>query len=362
MPNLSGIWTVTQQMQAKGASTWPAVPGAPTIGTATAGGNNCGSVTFSAPACAGFPATITGYRVISTPGCFSNTGASSPVVVSGLTLGTSYTFKAQATNTTGYGVLSAASNSITATLASCAIYTVAGAYSWVAPTGVTSVAVLAVGSGGQGNNNNGGGGGGLGYKNNYTVIPGNSYTVNVGCSYFVSTAVVKGGQGASAITAGTYTGDGGGNGGAGGCGCAPNYCGGGGGGAGGYSAAGGAGGIYGGSNGANGAGGGGGGGRGRPGSGAAGSGGGVGIYGSGSNGDGGTPCNSGGGKGGSSGANGGNVGGGSYSTPGGNYGGGGGGGGTGRISTGVSLGAVRIVWAVCGIRGTPSFPSTNVGA
>ena len=33
----SGNWTVTQQVQAKGAGTWPAPPGAPTIGTATGG-------------------------------------------------------------------------------------------------------------------------------------------------------------------------------------------------------------------------------------------------------------------------------------------------------------------------------------
>ena len=169
MPNFSGIWTVTQQMQAKGASTWPTPPGAPTIGTATAGTNACASVTFSAPSCTGYPAGVTGYRVISTPGCFSATGASSPLTVTGLTIGTSYTFKAQATNTAGYGVLSSASNSITATVATSAAYTSAGTYTWIAPSSVTSVAVVAVGGGGNAigetfGNGNGrsGGGGGLG--------------------------------------------------------------------------------------------------------------------------------------------------------------------------------------------------------
>ena len=90
----------------------------------------------------------------------------------------------------------------------------AGTYSWVAPAGVFHVSVVAVGAGAGG-----GGGGGLGYKNNYAVTPGSSYTVQTGgnptnCSYFVSTAVVKGGGGVTGGSGGTYTGDGGGNGGA----------------------------------------------------------------------------------------------------------------------------------------------------
>ena len=101
-------------------------------------------------------------------------------------------------------------------------YTTAGTYSWVAPAGVTRVSVLAVGggSGGGGGFTTGvfygtGGGGGLGYKNNYTVVPASSYTVVVGDksaanpfgtttagdSYFVSTAVVKGGGAKGANTA-----------------------------------------------------------------------------------------------------------------------------------------------------------------
>jgi len=188
MPNFSGIWSVTQQMQAKGASTWPATPGAPTIGTATAGSALCASVTFTAPACAGYPASITGYRVVSTPGCFTATGASSPLTVTGLTDATSYTFKAQATNATGYGPLSCASNSITASNAGSQAYTTAGTYTWVAPAGVTSVSVVAVGAGAGGAGNSGGlglaggGGGGLAYANNISVTPGNSYAVKVAAS------------------------------------------------------------------------------------------------------------------------------------------------------------------------------------
>ena len=137
-------------------------------------------------------------------------------------------------------------------------YTTPGSYSWTCPTGVTSVSVVAVGGGGVGNDaSNGGGaggGGGLGYKNNISVTPGQSYTVVVGAapaqdsgndggdSYFINTSTVKGGGGDGSTTSnggngGTYTGDGGGNGGAGGAGGSTYE--GGGGGAGGYSADGG---------------------------------------------------------------------------------------------------------------------------
>ena len=86
------------------------VPDAPTIGTATAGVNSA-SVTFTAPANVGGGA-ITGYSVVSTPGGFVGTGASSPVTVSGLSTGTAYTFKVFATNVYGPSLFSAASNSV----------------------------------------------------------------------------------------------------------------------------------------------------------------------------------------------------------------------------------------------------------
>ena len=42
MPNFSGIWTVTQQMQAVGQSIWPGLP--PPIGTAFGGGFYAGQI------------------------------------------------------------------------------------------------------------------------------------------------------------------------------------------------------------------------------------------------------------------------------------------------------------------------------
>jgi hypothetical protein len=103
-------------MQARGGNTWPAVPGAPTSPVATAG-NASASVAFVAPANTGFPANaITGYRVTSSPGGFTGTGLTSPVVVTGLTNGTAYTFTVAAQNVNGYGPESVASNSVTPVL------------------------------------------------------------------------------------------------------------------------------------------------------------------------------------------------------------------------------------------------------
>ncbi|MBV5342835.1 fibronectin type III domain-containing protein, partial [bacterium] len=56
---------------------------------------------------------ISGYTVTSNPGGLTATGASSPLVVTGLTNGTAYTFTVTATNTQGTGAASTASNSIT---------------------------------------------------------------------------------------------------------------------------------------------------------------------------------------------------------------------------------------------------------
>ena len=240
-----------------------------------------------------------------------------------------------------------------------AAFTTHGTTTWTAPAGVTSVSVVAVGGGGCGNlyhngYNTGGGGGGLGWKNNITVTPGNSYTVVVGQggqrsynggpggngqdSYFIDTSTVKGGGGYGAApnnpAGGDYTGDGGGNGGRGGNVTNKNPVGsivGGGGGAGGYS---GNGGNAGGNNCSNinpcqgqaGSGGAGGGGKG--------AGGGVGIFGEGASG---AQVTSGAGNPGSGGLGKVYGGGGEYWDPGGD-------------------GAVRIMWGA-----GRSFPSTNAG-
>lgn len=269
MPNFNGMWTSRQQMQARGAATWPAAPGAPTSVSATAGDAQA-TVSFTAPADTGFPAgAITGYRVTASPGGLTATGSSSPITITGLTNFTSYTFTVAAQNANGYGPESAPSASVTPSPPQQVAYTTPGTYSWVAPANLSpaTVSVVCVGGGGAGYGNTStsgagaaGGGGGLGYKNNISVTSGNSYTVVVGSggaatlnsvqngtdSYFINTGTVKGGGGAGGSgygggaaggSGGSYTGDGGGNGGNGGAGVGggPNYWPAGGGGAGGYS-------------------------------------------------------------------------------------------------------------------------------
>lgn len=86
------------------------VPGAPTGVSATVG-NAQATVSFTAPSDGG-GAAITGYTVTGTPGG-SQSGASSPIVVTGLTNGTAYTFTVHATNAVGNGPESSASGSVT---------------------------------------------------------------------------------------------------------------------------------------------------------------------------------------------------------------------------------------------------------
>ena len=81
------------------------VPGAPTIGTTLAGQSQV-SIAFTAPASNG-GAAITSYTASCTPGGFSATGATSPLVVTGLTTGTTYDCSVVATNAVGSGAASA---------------------------------------------------------------------------------------------------------------------------------------------------------------------------------------------------------------------------------------------------------------
>jgi large repetitive protein len=93
------------------------VPGAPTIGTATAGDAQA-AVAFTPPADDG-GSPITSYTVTAkdatdpASGGQAATGTGSPITVTGLTNGDSYTFTVKATNVAGTGPASAPSNAVT---------------------------------------------------------------------------------------------------------------------------------------------------------------------------------------------------------------------------------------------------------
>ena len=115
-------------------TTW-AVPGAPTIGTATATGAGSATVTYTAPVSNGGTA-ITSYTAVSSPGGLTgtlSTAGSGTITVNGLTANTAYTFTVYATNSVGNGSSSAASNSIT---------------TWTVP-GAPTIGTAALGTPGQ---------------------------------------------------------------------------------------------------------------------------------------------------------------------------------------------------------------------
>ena len=134
----------------------PGPPAAPTIGTATLSGSSAASVAFTAPTNNG-GSVITSYTAVSSPGGITATGTSSPILVTGLSLSTTYTFTVYATNALGNGASSSPSNSIT-TAASPTNY---------------NADVLVVAGGGGGAYTHGGGGGGGGYKNAMWKVSGN---------------------------------------------------------------------------------------------------------------------------------------------------------------------------------------------
>ena len=109
--------TIGASSPSTSVSVTPGVPGAPTDAKATAG-NASASVSFTAPASDG-GAAISGYTVTAIDGTNpadggqSASGSASPITVSGLTNGDSYTFTVTATNADGTGVASAPSNTVT---------------------------------------------------------------------------------------------------------------------------------------------------------------------------------------------------------------------------------------------------------
>jgi hypothetical protein len=87
-------------------------PGIPTIGTATTSASQTVSVPFTAPSYLGKP-TGTSYIATSNPGAITGTSSTSPISVTGLTNGTSYTFTVKLNNGVVDSLSSEASNSVT---------------------------------------------------------------------------------------------------------------------------------------------------------------------------------------------------------------------------------------------------------
>ncbi|WP_235533064.1 S-layer homology domain-containing protein [Paenibacillus sp. Leaf72] len=99
-------------LQSNEASTTPAtVATAPTNVTAAAG-NGQATVSFTAPADNG-GSLITAYQITVSPGNATVTGTASPITITGLTNGTSYTFTVKALNAAGESMASTASNAVT---------------------------------------------------------------------------------------------------------------------------------------------------------------------------------------------------------------------------------------------------------
>lgn len=89
-----------------------ALPGAPAIGVVSEAVDGEAKVAFSAPNFNG-GSPITGYTVTAYPGNITATGTVSPIKVSGLTCGKSYTFTVTASNIAGTGVASTPSAAVT---------------------------------------------------------------------------------------------------------------------------------------------------------------------------------------------------------------------------------------------------------
>lgn len=106
----------------------PMIPGAPTAATAVAGDGQA-TVSYTPPAFDG-GAPISTYTATSNPGGITGVTTGGPIIVSGLTNGTAYTFTVTATNAAGTSVPSLPSNSVTPNplLVACQFIPASGAW------------------------------------------------------------------------------------------------------------------------------------------------------------------------------------------------------------------------------------------
>lgn len=166
----SGLTGVRYNVTQAGNTPIADIPDAPTIGAVTAGIGQA-TVAFTPATRGGVAAS---YTVTSTPSGITATGASSPILVTGLTNGTEYTFKVKANNASGSGAESAASNAATpqAIIATGGAVTTIGGFRYHAftangtfdvsnvPAGATMEIFVLAGGGGAWNSNGAAGAGG----------------------------------------------------------------------------------------------------------------------------------------------------------------------------------------------------------
>jgi hypothetical protein len=159
------------------------IPQPATIGTVTVNSATSVSVPFTPGDTGGKNVT---YTVNSNVGSFTATGSSSPITVTGaFANGTSYTFTVTASNANGSAAASAASNSVTPVPAYALSQTFNSSGTYTVPSGKSQMAVFVMGGGGSGGGGSAfeAGGGGrsaalAGFKD-YSVTPGQNYSVTV---------------------------------------------------------------------------------------------------------------------------------------------------------------------------------------
>ena len=144
-------------------ATTSTLPGAPTgVSVLYSSTSGYALLSWSAPASSGtFP--VTGYQINSVPEITSPISYPISVAnnitswyVTGLSATTYYSFSVAAITPSGIGAASTTTTLFyspqNASSATDAVYTTPGSYTWVAPAGVGTVSIVAVGGGGSTNN------------------------------------------------------------------------------------------------------------------------------------------------------------------------------------------------------------------
>lgn len=159
-------------------------------GVSAVAGDGQAVVSFTEPVYKG-KGTVS-YTVTSSPGGITATGSSSPITITGLSNGTSYTFAVTASSSGVGAAASSASGSVTPVVPAYVLsqtFNASGTYT--VPAGKTKMAVVGVGSGGGGGGGSdaayfiagAGGGGGAGFSvREISVTPSATYSITIGAA------------------------------------------------------------------------------------------------------------------------------------------------------------------------------------